>query len=611
MGKAISSCKEKITSFHSSKKAQQSDILEKEKQEKAKQSDILVKDRQENAEKSDNSVEKQNVWQSDISQSEKQEKAKQSGISKEEKQGKAKQSDILVKDRQEIAKKSSISVEKQEKVCQSDILEKEKKDNARQSHGLEKEKQYEAKQSDNSIKETTEIVQQYDVLCKNLKEKRELCDIPQHKTLETAKQNVHLVYTPQEKKKEDDNVDKSSQEKVEESEVQDELKQTKLDNKQDTTRQKELEQHKLLPAKEENWLIKAEQTENLVDHHDKGVNDEFTKKTDIALKTGDDIQTYDMEGGSFDDDAGSFIEKKDLTKKRQEMEGHRKVHNGDAVLSEDVVEDEKSKMETASTGVDNSVAALESKQTAILQRLGELKGVLEQLNKKYGSATTVSSSTTSSTMILPGGVVHDIVINADPENPPVIVFVLFTLLKERCRVYGSSLVHSSVVSVPDQLRNVFSDQDNNCPRGSHQVAITLIWKKVENGPNLIVSPHNQTTIQGEVNIARYIMRLINQNYDNSDPVASTQIDEWLDSAQQQLHHGNVKQKAAAVKSLNARLGRNDWLVGSEMSLADMVMWAALFQTNQMSNAPNNVKKWLASCDKNSVYQFAKTVLNGR
>ncbi|XP_033751646.1 aminoacyl tRNA synthase complex-interacting multifunctional protein 2-like isoform X2 [Pecten maximus] len=267
------------------------------------------------------------------------------------------------------------------------------------------------------------------------------------------------------------------------------------------------------------------------------------------------------------------------------------------------------KVKAATVGEDNSVAVLENKQTDILQRLGELRGVLDQINIKYGTTPT-SSSGKSSTMLLPGGVVHDIVINADPENPPAIVFVLYTLLKERCQVYGSSLVHSSVTNVPDQLRNIFSDQDK-CTRGNHQVAITIIWKKVENGPTLIVSPHNQTAIEGEANIARYIMRLINQDYDNSNPVTTTQVDDWLDSAQQQLHQGNTKEKAAAVKSLNARLGRNDWLVGSEISLADMVMWAALLQTYQMSNAPNNVKKWLTACDKNSVFQFAKTVLNGR
>lgn len=127
---------------------------------------------------------------------------------------------------------------------------------------------------------------------------------------------------------------------------------------------------------------------------------------------------------------------------------------------------------------------------------------------------------------------------------------------------------------------------------------------------LMVSPHNQTAIQGETNIARYIMRLMNPNYDSTDPIAATQVDDWLDIAQQQLHQGNTKEKAAAIKALNARLGRNDWLVRSEMSLADMVMWAALFQTNQMCGVPANVKKWLASCDKNSVFQLAKTVLNG-
>ncbi|OWF46474.1 uncharacterized protein LOC110455700 [Mizuhopecten yessoensis] len=507
-----------------------------------------------------------------------EEKAKQRDVLNKNPEGKARQRDILVKATEEKAK-------------QSDILAKEKEEKAKQSDIIAKEKEEKAKQNDKLVNETDEKAKQ--------------SDIPDKPTYKTAKH--------------DDTLDKFTQEKVRNSELQDKAKETELHNKHDKPIQNEIEQDKLLvKAKEEVLLCKAEQNKSSVDFNFKDVCDPFTKEpAQIGKECG--TQMCELRDHNHDTDASDCVGNIDPTRKRHdhETDSHNyhtnspeNGHFPDVIPSEEDGEENRSKVRTASTGEDNSIVALDNKQTAILQRLGELRGVLDQLNNKYGGATTTSPSKMSSTMVLPSGVVHDIVINADPENPPAIVFVLFTLLRERCRVYGSSLVHSSVNNVPDQLRNLFSEQDNNCPRGNHQVALTIIWKKVENGPTLIVSPHKQTAIQGEANIARYIMRLINQDYDNSDVVATTQVDDWLDSAQQQLHRGNTKEKAAAVKSLNARLGRNDWLVGSEISLADMVMWAALFQTNQMSNAPTNVKKWLASCDKNSVFKFAKTVLNG-
>lgn len=118
----------------------------------------------------------------------------------------------------------------------------------------------------------------------------------------------------------------------------------------------------------------------------------------------------------------------------------------------------------------------------------------------------------------------------------------------------------------------------------------------------MVEPHRQTPIIGESNVARYLMRLLNPNYDTDDIVKATQIDEWLDTANIQILQGNTKEKAAAVRSLNSRLGRNDWLVGSEVSLADIVMWSALNQTNQASDAPANVKKWLKLCSTNPAFK---------
>ena len=123
----------------------------------------------------------------------------------------------------------------------------------------------------------------------------------------------------------------------------------------------------------------------------------------------------------------------------------------------------------------------------------------------------------------------------------------------------------------------------------------------------MISPTKQTAVTGEVNIARYINRVINPNCE-ADIIMATQVDEWLDIAHIQIINGNTKEKAAALRNLNSRLGKNDWLVGSSLSLADIVTWSALQQTNQASSAPANVKKWLKKCDEEEMFRTVKSLL---
>lgn len=118
---------------------------------------------------------------------------------------------------------------------------------------------------------------------------------------------------------------------------------------------------------------------------------------------------------------------------------------------------------------------------------------------------------------------------------------------------------------------------------------------VENGPELMVSPAKQSVICGEVNIARYINRLLSPAFDTADITMATTADEWLDTADLQIFNGNSKQRNAAVKSINNRLKKNDWLVGSEFSVVDAIVWSALNQTELSKGAPENVQTWLNTC----------------
>ena len=82
----------------------------------------------------------------------------------------------------------------------------------------------------------------------------------------------------------------------------------------------------------------------------------------------------------------------------------------------------------------------------------------------------------NSHILLQGSTIHDIVISADPEKPPLSLFVLYELIKKQFAVLGTSYVHSSVLSLDPHLREAIVN-GSQMSRGSHQIALSLVWKK--------------------------------------------------------------------------------------------------------------------------------------
>ena len=132
---------------------------------------------------------------------------------------------------------------------------------------------------------------------------------------------------------------------------------------------------------------------------------------------------------------------------------------------------------------------------------------------------------------------------------------------------------------------------------------------VENGPELMVSPAKQSVVTGEVNIARYINRLLSPAFDSEDITAATTADEWLDTADLHIFNGNSKQRNAAVKNINNRLKKSDWLVGESFSLVDTVLWSALNQTELSKGAPENVLKWMKICSNLPLFSSAMSLVS--
>ncbi|XP_041473577.1 aminoacyl tRNA synthase complex-interacting multifunctional protein 2-like [Lytechinus variegatus] len=268
--------------------------------------------------------------------------------------------------------------------------------------------------------------------------------------------------------------------------------------------------------------------------------------------------------------------------------------------------------QTNSGEVDPAVAALECRQEAILADLRSMETDVASLTSKIQPTAQVktpapaTSASQSSSNLVSGSGLHDVVIYANPNNPPYSLLVLYEQLKQQFRCITKVHMHSSISSVPDKLLGYFN-QNGSQPlqRMEAQLSITLIWKNVSQGPEMKILANCQTPIQGEVNILRYLSRLLTPAYDASDDIITVaNIDNFLDLASSTLLKGSSKEKAAGVRSLNSALGRGTWLAGNSPTVADIAVWSALHQTNLAKGAPSNVQKWLKSCATQSDFRTA-------
>lgn len=107
---------------------------------------------------------------------------------------------------------------------------------------------------------------------------------------------------------------------------------------------------------------------------------------------------------------------------------------------------------------------------------------------------------------------------------------------------------------------------------------------------------------------RYIARLLGFNYEN-DPILSTQIDDWLETAHSSVIHGSNKERQSVLKSLNSHLGKNSYLVGNSVTLADIIIWSALVQTKLHKDLPANVSKWYKGLLNNEMFAYSENLVD--
>ncbi len=111
---------------------------------------------------------------------------------------------------------------------------------------------------------------------------------------------------------------------------------------------------------------------------------------------------------------------------------------------------------------------------------------------------------------------------------------------------------------------------------------------------MVVSPHNQTPVQGLANILRYLIREYSPSlYEGQGAERASEIDSWLDTVTNVLlaSKSSAKEKASIARKMNSRLGGNGYLVGDQLSLADLVAYWAVCGQGAIK-LTNNIKDWL-------------------
>ena len=113
---------------------------------------------------------------------------------------------------------------------------------------------------------------------------------------------------------------------------------------------------------------------------------------------------------------------------------------------------------------------------------------------------------------------------------------------------------------------------------------------------MVVSPHNQTPVEGIANISRYICReFCPEYYEGRGPEQAAVVDGWLDAVGGTYIFGSSKEKTSILRRLNAHLGSNDFLAGTEITLADIVAYGVICGGPGGQKLTGNVKTWIKRC----------------
>lgn len=245
-----------------------------------------------------------------------------------------------------------------------------------------------------------------------------------------------------------------------------------------------------------------------------------------------------------------------------------------------------------------ALSYLEERQGWVLSQITSLQGRVKALGDRLGVGPDDIGILPQTSGAIGGHGYQDVVVSCPPCAAPYALLPLYQYIARHTPVTCKVHVHSSASAMATgEMRNFMgrcgvSSQQHSGPA---QLKITLVWKSdsVCSVPTMVVSPHNQTPVEGIANISRYISREFCPDlYESLDAAVASQIDGWLDLLCVSLACGSSKEKSSVMRRLNAQLGSSPFLVGGTLTLADVVAYAVLCNTDAGLKLSANVKQWL-------------------
>ena len=231
--------------------------------------------------------------------------------------------------------------------------------------------------------------------------------------------------------------------------------------------------------------------------------------------------------------------------------------------------------------VDALVKVTEQRWNDITAKLNFITSKLKQLNPDLDLSKPAKVSSQIQ------GIPTNIVITANPANPPAALPGLVKMLSEDGLVIATTHVHSSVKNLPGNLLD-FLVINEGVPRSKSKYAITFIWSANEESLSISAQGSN-LKICGEIDSVRYFSRLLKNKlpYDDLSTEESAFIDAQLD-----LMSSSTLPLDQAEKALK----KFDWISGKEFSIADIILWSRL-RANKASKLSAPLQKWKIKCDK--------------
>ncbi|XP_064405735.1 aminoacyl tRNA synthase complex-interacting multifunctional protein 2-like isoform X2 [Halichondria panicea] len=241
-------------------------------------------------------------------------------------------------------------------------------------------------------------------------------------------------------------------------------------------------------------------------------------------------------------------------------------------------------------GTGSALSYLEQRQEWVLGQITNLQDRVKSLAQQFGigpDQVGILQQVNSDVSY------QDVVVSCPTSSPPYLLAALYWYLSTTSLPCSCSIhVHSSATStVTEDLKRFFDGLPSS---NKSKFKLTLIWKSESVCPSatMVVSPHNQTPVEGLANIARYICRqYCPALYEDQGPMAASQMDNWLEAIIGTLFRGSSKEKASVIRKLNSHVGSSSFLGGDRVSIADIISYSVLASLDGVKPT-SNVKKWL-------------------